>query len=132
MKRSFVPALALALTLAAAPAGAAAAQPSDPGSSRVAPSACDAGTGRGGAAALAALVAAAVNVGNVSACVLNDSLNNLLQNADIDVLNDILNNSPILNDLTVTITDVSVLNDNTVTISLLSGGVTIPLVIAFP
>lgn len=132
MKRSFVPALLLALILAAAPTGAAAAQPTEPGRGPVAPAECDAGTGRGGAAALAALVAAAVNVGNVSACVLNDSLNYLLQNADIDVLNNILNNSPILNDLTVTITGVSVLDNNTVTVSLLSGGVTIPVVIAFP
>jgi hypothetical protein len=58
--------------------------------------------GRGGAAALVALVNANVlaNVG-VNACdidVLNNSLNNLLRNADIDVLSNILNNSPILND----------------------------------
>jgi len=71
-----------------------------------------------------------VNVGNVSACVLNDSLNNLLQNANINALNNILNNSPILNDLTVTITDVSVLNGSVISVSLLNGG--LPLVITFP
>ena len=71
-----------------------------------------------------------MNVGNVSACVLNDSLNNLLQNANINALNNILNNSPILNDLTVTITDVSVLNGSVISVSLLNGGV--PLVITFP
>jgi len=113
-----------------APATAAAAQPSDPGTNLVAPSNCPAGTGRGGAAALAALVAVAlgnVNVGPV--CVLNDSLNNLLQNADIDVLNNILNNSPILNDLTVTITNVDV---DAITVSVLSGDVTVTRVIQLP
>ncbi len=135
MKRSFVPALALALTLAAAPAGAAAAQPSDPGTNLVAPSTCTAGTGRGGAAALAALVAAAVNVGNVSACVLNDSLNNLLQNADIHVLENILNNSPILSGFTIDLENV--LNDNNVLtgieVTVIDlGGFNVPVVFILP
>jgi hypothetical protein len=75
---------------------------------------------RGGAAALVALVQANVQAGvGINACditvtALNDSLNNLLQNADIDVLSNILNNSPILNDslndLTITVSDNEVLN----------------------
>lgn len=57
--------------------------------------------GRGGAAALVALVNAnlVLPVG-ANACdidVLNNSLNNLLQNADIHVIENILNNSPFLN-----------------------------------
>ncbi len=77
---------------------------------------------RGGAAGLVALVA---NV-NVSACeidvsVLNNSLNNLLQNADIHVLENILNNSPFLNDVTVTVVGgdliISVLSGPVVTIT---------------
>jgi hypothetical protein len=62
---------------------------------------------RGGAAALVALVQAQVNAG-VVVCdvnVLNNSLNNLLRNADIHVIENILNNSPFLNDWTITITD---------------------------
>ena len=60
---------------------------------------------RGGAAGLAALVAAAVNaqvgagVCNVSVDLLNNSINNLLRNADIDVLNNSLNNLSALNNL---------------------------------
>lgn len=83
--------------------------------------------GRGGAAALVALVNANVlaNVG-VVACdididVLNRSLNNLLRNADIHVLENILNNSPILSGFTITVEDVL----NGVQINVLSGGVVI-------
>src|SRR5919106_6020073 len=77
--------------------------------------------GRGGAAALVALVNANVSGVGVNACdididVLNNSLNNLLQNADIHVLENILNHSPILNDslndLTVTVTALNGLNIN--------------------
>ena len=80
---------------------------------------------RGGAAALIALVEAQVNAG-VNVCevdvdILNNSLNNLLQNADIHVLENILNNSPILNDLTVTVEDVA----NGIQINVLGGGVNI-------
>ena len=126
MKRLSVPALLLAMALSAfAPATAAAAQPSESGTN-LAPSDCPAGTVRGGAAALAALVAVAlgnVNVGPV--CVLNDSLNNLLQNADIHVLENILNNSPILNDLTITVSPSNFLNNVTISV----GGVP---VLVFP
>ncbi len=129
MKRLSVPALLLAMALSAfAPATAAAAQPSDPGTNLVAPSNCPAGTGRGGAAALAALVAVAlgnVNVGPV--CVLNDSLNNLLQNANINALNNILNNSPILNDLNIS--DIEVLRGG-INVTILSGG--LPVVVFIP
>jgi predicted PurR-regulated permease PerM len=78
--------------------------------------------GRGGAAALVALVQ--VNIGGVgvNACevdvdVLNNSLNNLLRNADVHVLENILNNSPILsgNDIDVDV------EENIITISVLSG-----------
>lgn len=87
---------------------------------------CTGSSDRGGAAALIALVNANVQVGAVNVCeidVLNNSLNNLLQNADIHVLENILNNSPILsyNDITVTFDDV--LNRNVVTISVLSAPV---------
>ncbi|HEX4744867.1 MAG TPA: hypothetical protein VFW12_09400 [Candidatus Limnocylindria bacterium] len=120
MKRLSVSALLLALALSAfSPATAAAAQPSETGTS-LAQTACEAGNARGGAAALAALVAAAVDVGGVNVCdvdVLNDSLNNLLQNADIHVLENILNNSPILNDLNI--------SDITVDVDVLTGTTTI-------
>ena len=65
----------------------------------------------GGAAALAALIAAAVeaNVGagvcNISVELLNNSLNNLLRNADIDVLNNALNNLLRNADIDVTVVD---------------------------
>ena len=120
MKRVSVSALLLALALSAfGPATAAAAQPSESATS-FAQTSCEAGNGRGGAAALAALVAAAVDAGGVNVCdvdVLNDSLNNLLQNADIHVLENILNNSPILNDLNI--------SDITVDVDVLTGITTI-------
>ncbi len=80
---------------------------------------------RGGAAGLAALIAAAVNVTagvgvcNVSVELLNNSLNNLLQNADIDVLNNALNNNKVLNNITI-IRDVTV-SGNVITVDVLSG-----------
>jgi hypothetical protein len=64
--------------------------------------------GRGGAAALVTLVQAnignvGVNVCDVEVEILNNSLNNLLQNADVHVIENILNNSPFLNDITVVV-----------------------------
>ena len=127
MKRLSVPALLLAMALSAfAPATAAAAQPSESGTSvSQAPTTCTAGNGRGGARALALLVAAAVDAGGIVLCdidVLNNSLNNLLQNADFHVLENILNNSPILNDLNISDITVNVLTGVT-TISVLGGPV---------
>lgn len=113
--------LLLALGIMAfAPATAAAAEV-NMGSNVVTVATCDQSGGRGGAAALAALVAAAVNAQDVMVCnveVLNNSLNNLLQNADIHVLENILNNSPILSD--ITIQDIQVLEDG-IQISVLGG-----------
>lgn len=113
--------LVLALGIMAfAPATAAAAEV-NMGSTAVTQTACEAAGNRGGAAALAALVAAAVAADvDVLACdiaVLNNSLNNLLQNADIHVLENILNNSPILNDLNI--------SDITVDVDALTGGTVI-------
>ena len=66
----------------------------------------------GGAAALAALIAAAVDadivvggICNVSVELLNNSLNNLLRNANINVLNDSLNNLLRNADVDVTVID---------------------------
>ena len=76
---------------------------------------------RGGAAALVSLVQANVLAG-VNVCdidILNRSLNNLLRNADIHVLENILNNSPILSGFTIEVTDVL----NGVQINVLGGGV---------
>ncbi|MEX2046494.1 MAG: hypothetical protein WEE03_04975 [Chloroflexota bacterium] len=114
------PLLALAL-MGLAPATAAAAEV-NMGSNVVTQTACEAGGNRGGAAGLAALVAAAVAVGGIDAVicdvdVLNNSLNNLLQNADIHVLENILNNSPILNNLNI--------SDITVDVDVLTGTTTI-------
>ena len=89
---------------------------------------CETTSGRGGAAALIALVNAnvsgvGINVCDVNVNVLNRSLNNLLQNADIHVLENILNNSPflndVLNDLTITVTNVA----NGIQINVLGGGI---------
>ena len=84
---------------------------------------------RGGAAALASLISAAVSAQlpiGVNACdididLLNKSLNNLLRNADIHVLENILNNSPILSGFTITVEEVL----NGVQVNVLSGGVVI-------
>ena len=113
--------LVLALGMMAFAPSAAAAAEVNMGSVAVTQTACDAAGNRGGAAALAALVAAAVAADvDVLACdisVLNNSLNNLLQNADIHVLENILNNSPILNDLNI--------SDITVDVDALTGGTVI-------
>ena len=112
--------LALMIGAFALPATtAAAAEPT------VAPSAisttCDATSTRGGAAGLvAAVVQAAVTACDVR--VLNDSVNNLLQNANINALNNILNNSPILSGITVQDITVNALTGTT-TITLLGGTV---------
>ena len=102
-KRLMGPILALAL-MGLAPATAAAAE-ANMGSNAVTQTVCEAAGNRGGAAALAALVRRpSLRDVDVIACdvnVLNDSLNNLLQNADIHVLENILNNSPILNDMNI-------------------------------
>ncbi|MBA3586592.1 MAG: hypothetical protein H0W41_03030 [Chloroflexi bacterium] len=91
---------------------------------------CETTSGRGGAAALIALVNAnvsgvGINVCDIDVNVLNNSLNNLLQNADIHVLENILNNSPflndVLNDLTITVTNVA----NGIQVNVLGGGITI-------
>ena len=124
--------LILALGMMAfAPATAAAAEV-NMGSNTATVAECDQSGGRGGAAALAALVAAAIAVDDVMVCnveVLNNSVNNLLQNADIHAIENILNNSPILNDSLNDLTvDVDVLTGIT-TISVLGGG---PLLIIQP
>ncbi len=93
MRRRLLPLILGGALSIAAVAPAAAAEDAD----------CDVqNAGRGGAAALVALVNANVlaNLG-VIACdidVLNNSLNNLLRNANVNALSNILNNSPILND----------------------------------
>ena len=113
-KRLSASGLLLALALSAfSPAAAAAAQPSDTGTTLAATGNCRVG----GAAALVNVVAGLCNPE-----ILNNSLNNLLQNADIHVLENILNNSPILNDLSITVTDVEVLAGG-VNITLLGGTV---------
>ena len=73
---------------------------------------------RGGAAGL---VAAVVQANVCDVYVLNNSLNNLLRNADIHVLENILNNSPILsyNDVDIS----RVVSDNQIAISILGGPV---------
>jgi hypothetical protein len=70
---------------------------------------------QGGAAGLIAAVVQA-NLTNVRVITVDDSFNNLT----VTALNNILNNSPILNDLSITVKNVSVLNG--VTIFLLSNG----------
>jgi len=99
-----------------APATAAAAQPSATDATVTARDNCKVG----GAAALVLVVAGVCDVADV-----NDSLNNLLQNADIHVLENILNNSPILNDLTITVSPSNFLNNVTISV----GGVP---VLVFP
>lgn len=114
MRRKLLPLiLGGALSIAAVAPAAAAGNPD-----------CDVqNAGRGGAAALVALVNANVlaNVG-VNACdidVLNNSLNNLLRNADIHVLENILNNSPFLNDFVISVGPTL----NGVQVNILGGGV---------
>lgn len=90
---------------------------------------------RGGAAALVALVQANVQAGvGVNVCdvqILNNSLNNLLQNADIHVLENILNNSPILND-SLNNWDIQVVALNGTGINILGAGFTIVAVPPLP
>ncbi len=122
--------LALMIGAFALPATTAAAAEPAVSPSAISQTTCDATSTRGGAAGLvAAVVQAAVNACDVN--ILNHSVNNLLRNADIHVLENILNNSPILNDLTITVQniDVNVLTGVT-TISVLSGGV--PVIITLP
>ena len=87
----------------------------------VAPAAANSHTcevSRGGAAGL---VAAVVQANVCEVHVLNNSLNNLLRNADIRALNNILNNSPILSGNDV-IDDITI-EGNQITVSLLGGPV---------
>ena len=74
-----------------------------------------------GGSGAAGLVAAVVNANVCDVYVLNNSLNNLLRNADIHVLENILNNSPILsyNDVDIS----RVVSDNQIAISILGGPV---------
>ncbi len=128
-KRLSVPAVLLAMALSAfAPATAAAAQPSATDATVTARDNCNVG----GAAALVLVVAGLCDVVEV-----NDSLNNLLQNADIHVLENILNNSPILNDLTITVTENDILNNNDVLtgieVTVIDlGGFNVPVVFILP
>lgn len=88
---------------------------------------------RGGAVALASLISAAVaaaDVADVQVCdvhVLNNSLNNLLRNADIDVLNNVLNNSAnnILRDANIEVLNIT---DNVIQVNILSGGIVVDTV----
>jgi hypothetical protein len=117
MRRKIL-AFVLGGALSVAAAAPAAAQ-SDPG--------CVTDVDRGGAAALVALVQANVLAG-VNVCdinVLNNSLNNLLRNADIHVLENILNNSPILSGFTIEVTKNEILNN--VQINILGGGTNLDL-----
>ena len=82
-------------------------------------------TQRGGAAALASLISAAVNnvAVTVQACdinVLNDSLNNLLRNANIEVLNDSLNN--LLRNANIEVVSI---DGNVIQVNILSGGIVV-------
>ena len=113
--------LAIAIGTFALPAATAAAAETSVAPSATTHTTCDATSTRGGAAGLvAAVVQAAVNACDVR--VLNNSVNNLLQNADIHALENILNNSPILSGITVQDINVDVLTGTT-TITLLGGGV---------
>ena len=119
MKKRLLPfVLAGALTAAfAAPASAATC------------SVDQADVGRGGTAAVAALIAAAVEAAvaaGVNACdinIANDSLNNLLRNADIlnNSLNNLLRNADIIDDVTVNVLsgtiDVTLVDDSVITIT---------------
>ncbi|MCA1683494.1 MAG: hypothetical protein LC685_05890, partial [Actinobacteria bacterium] len=120
-------ALAIAISGAALPAATAAAAESAVAGPATVQATCASTGGPGGAAGLvAAVVQAAVNACDVQ--ILNNSVNNLLRNADIHALENILNNSPILsqNDITVQNIDVNVLTGTT-TISVLSGGLPVTI-----
>lgn len=105
-------------------AGALTAGFAAPAAAQVDPCQIEQTTGRGGNAALAALIAAVVDVeANVGICevnVLNNSLNNLLRKANIEVLNNSLNN--LLRDSNIEIVSIErSLNNNVVTVDVLSG-----------
>jgi hypothetical protein len=104
--------LALMIGAFALPATTAAAAEPAVAPAAISQTTCDATSTRGGAAGLvAAVVQAAANVCDVR--ILNNSVNNLLQNADIHVLENILNNSPILSGITVQDINVDVLTGTT-------------------
>ena len=113
--------LATAIAGFVAPMSAAAAEPTTAPGAQL--QTCDATSTKGGAAGLvAAVVQAAVNACDVH--ILNDSVNNLLQNADIHVLENILNNSPVLSNNDITVQDINVdVLTGTTTITLLGGSV---------
>lgn len=75
---------------------------------------------QGGAAGLIAAVVQ-LNDTNIDVITIDDSFNNL----SVRALNNILNNSPILNDLNIEVTDVNVLSG--VTVFVLSNGDTVVL-----
>jgi hypothetical protein len=113
--------LAIAVGMFAMPASSAAAAETAFAPSPTTHATCDATSTRGGAAGLvAAVVQAAVNACDVR--ILDNSVNNLLQNADIHALENILNNSPILSGITVQDITVNALTGVT-TITLLGGPV---------
>ena len=116
-------AVALMISAFAVPASIAAAAEPTVGQSATVQTTCDATSDRGGAAGLvAAVVQASVNACEVN--ILNDSVNNLLQNADIHALENILNNSPILSDNNITVQNINVdVLTGTTTITLLGGPV---------
>lgn len=70
------------------------------------------------------LIAAVVQaqVSDVDVVVLNNSLNNLLRDADIEVLKNFLNDSEVLSRFNITITDIQILNENQVQVNILGGG----------
>ena len=72
-------------------------------------------------------VGVAAAVCQIDVNILNNSLNNLLQNADIHVIENILNNSPILNDslnnLTIDVGGVA----NGIQINVLGGGLNLTI-----
>jgi hypothetical protein len=115
MKRLFLPlVLAAALSVAAvAPVGAASS-----------------GQLGGAAGLVAAVVQVAVTTDDVN--IANGSLNNLLQNADIDVLNNILNNSVNNNTVLSNIDITRVVSDNVVTVNVLSSGISIGTITVTP
>ncbi len=115
--------LALMIGAFALPATTAAAAEPSVAPSAISQTTCDATSRRGGAAGLvAAVVQAAVNACDVR--ILNHSVNNLLRNADIHVLENILNNSPVLSGFTIQDINVNVLTGTTTITVLGATGVT--------
>lgn len=114
MRRKFLP-FVLAGALAAAVAAPAAASH----------------TAQHQVAGAAGLVAAVIQaqVRDVNVVVLNNSLNNLLRNADIDVLND----SEILSRFNIVIQDIDIVDESTIIVSVLSGGIAVgPITLQAP